>query len=185
MTAQFPDTLELDGEEYAIVGVQGAGLFQPVEHGLNPVARTTSCWRGHVCHYALAGDRLLLKGLEVSTVDAPPPLFGVQPVVGEGSLLGARYEGLNHPVPFTGGVLAGKNFIRKLYVHMGFHPAWKFATVHELRFEAGRLTARADRSEAMARQRKDLERKPLGWTEGPLGEWIENSFRLDYDMGEE
>ncbi|MGH2607253.1 MAG: hypothetical protein ACRDG5_11745 [Anaerolineales bacterium] len=91
--------------------------------------------------------------------------------MGEGSLLGARYEGLNHPLPFTGGVLAGKDFIRKLYVHMGFHPAWKFATVHELRFEAGRLTGRADRSEAMARQREALEGKPLGWTEGPLGEW--------------
>ncbi|MGH2607254.1 MAG: hypothetical protein ACRDG5_11750 [Anaerolineales bacterium] len=39
MTAQFPDTIELDGEEYAIAGVQGAGLFHPFEHGLNP-------WRG-------------------------------------------------------------------------------------------------------------------------------------------
>lgn len=37
----------------------------------------------------------------------------------------------------------------------------------------------------MALQRKALEGKPLGWTERSLGEWIENSFRLDYDMGEE
>jgi len=46
MTAQFPDTIELDGEAYAIAGVQGAGLFSPVEHGLRPVARITACWRG-------------------------------------------------------------------------------------------------------------------------------------------
>lgn len=185
MTAQIPDTIELDDEKYAVVGVQGAGMFRPVEHGLKPVARITACWRGHVRHYALEGDQLLLRGLEVSTAEAPPSLFGVQPAVGEGSLLGARYEGLNQPVPFTGGLLAGKDFIRRLYVHMGFHPAWKFGKVHEIRFHAGPLIDRADRSEAMAQQRKAMEGKPLGWTEGPLGEWIDNSFRLDYDMGEE
>lgn len=184
MTAQFPDTIDLDGEEYAFVGVRGSGLFQPLEHGFQLVPRITACWRGYVCHYALAGEALLLRGLEVSTAKAARPLFGVEPA-GEGSLLGARYVGLNHPVLFSGGILAGKDFIRKLYVHMGFHPAWKFATVHELRFDAGRLIDRADRSQAMAQQRKALEGKPLGWTEGSLGEWIENSFRLDYDMGEE
>lgn len=77
MTAQFPDTIDLDGEEYAVAGVRGSGLFQPLEHGLKPVPRVTACWRGYVCHYALAGDQLLLRGLEVSTAEAARPLFDV------------------------------------------------------------------------------------------------------------
>ncbi len=31
-------------------------------------------------------------------------------------------------VPFTGALLLGERFITSTYVHMGFHPAWKFAS---------------------------------------------------------
>ena len=41
-------------------------------------------------------------------------------------------------------------FIQNLYVHMGFHPAWKYREVHELLFEDGRLLHAQDRSAAMA-----------------------------------
>jgi hypothetical protein len=38
---------------------------------------------------------------------------------------------------------------------MGFHPAWKYETVLELSFDAGRLLAVRDVSAAMARIRRE------------------------------
>lgn len=56
----------------------------------------------------------------------------------------------NAVIPFSSGLLLGDGFIRELYVHMGFHPAWKFERVVELIFEGGQLTRSHDRSEQLA-----------------------------------
>lgn len=45
-------------------------------------------------------------------------------------------------VPLSGGLLLGEGFIQELYVHMGFHPAWKYLHVIELIFEGGQLHKR-------------------------------------------
>ncbi len=64
-----------------------------------------------------------------------------------------NYHDVGLPLPFTGGLLLGNGFIRELYEHMGFHPAWKFRKVIELVFADGILTATHDRSYDMARVR--------------------------------
>jgi hypothetical protein len=177
MTAQIPDTLEFEQVHWSIAGVRGAGLFDPTAHGLAPRPRITSCWRGFVCRYLLRQGRLLLDGLLVNPSEPPPELFGVLPTPPErGASFGAHYANLGHPVDFNGELLAGNNFLQELYVHMGFHPAWKYQNVHHFWFSHGVLTDHRDRSAEAARFRQQVRRKP---ELGSLS--IGESFMLGFD----
>lgn len=92
-----------------------------------------------------------------------------------------RYSRLRIPVPFSGGVLACDGFISPLYVHMGFHPAWKFEHAEELIFERGQLVRRADVSRELARVREVLTAHPLKpGTKDEVEAWIARTFELDY-----
>jgi hypothetical protein len=64
------------------------------------------------------------------------------------------YEDLNLPLDYTGSLLIADGFIQDLYVHRGFQSAWKFETVIELVFDAGRFIEAVDRSERMAAVRR-------------------------------
>ena len=75
--------------------------------------------------------------------------------------IGWTYDGLREPIRFSGGLLLGEGFIEKLYVHMGFHPAWKYKTVREVIFEEGRVTEDLDRSREMKDLRARLTSEPL------------------------
>ena len=85
---------------------------------------------------------------------------------------------------FTGGLLVGKGFISRLYVHMGFHPAWKYETVHESTFCGGKLSERRDLSEAMASLWDQRAGKPLrpglATDDADTMSWIQSTFSLDY-----
>lgn len=191
MTAQAPDLFRLDGEDYAIAGISGAPLFDPDDHGLVTPMTSTGCWRGHVCTYALAADRLVLAELLVgahATLRGAPirpgtALFGgaaADPPVNEYE---RHFRDLAFPVAFTGGLLLGADFVPSTYVHMGYTPAWKYARVVELTFDNGVLTARRDRSEEFARTRADIEagqREDPDGTRGGPG-WVARTFGLGYD----
>jgi hypothetical protein len=171
MTAQIPDEVVWQGEEYALTGIDGGPLFDPAEHGLELRMISTACWRGHVCTYGVVSDRLELTSLTVGMDDPPAELLGAPLVPSDYGEI--RYQPLRLPIPFTGGLLIGAGFIHRLYVHMGFHPAWKYERVHELVFDAGRLTAHHDRSAAMAQVRADdPELEP--------GDWIRSTFDRTY-----
>jgi hypothetical protein len=96
-----------------------------------------------------------------------------------------NYHDLGLPLPFTGGLLLGDGFIRELYEHMGFHPAWKFRKVIELIFADGILTAAHDRSAEMAkiREAKTESGKPKSKRfNSPVDMvgWIEDCFDRRY-----
>src|SRR5262249_28106356 len=131
-------------------GINGEGLFDPAEHGMKPVGISTACWRGFVCAYRVEDQALILDNLSVHLAGSAPDLFGIRPNQFEA---GVNYEDLSHKVPYTGGLLIAREFIKELYVHMGFHPAWKYREVHELVFENGTLIQQADRSDEMAELR--------------------------------
>ena len=86
-----------------------------------------------------------------------PAIHGVFPVPpdhpGRPLAFSDNYHDIGMPLRFTGGLLLSKGFIRSLYEHMGFHPAWKFEKVIELTFSEGVLTAAYDRSAEMAEVR--------------------------------
>ena len=66
MVAQIPDKLLLNDQELFIVAVNGAGLFNPANYGLEPGPAYTACWRGYLCQYALCEGRLVLDDLQLS-----------------------------------------------------------------------------------------------------------------------
>jgi hypothetical protein len=93
------------------------------------------------------------------------------------------FEPLTLPVPFTGGLLVGRDFIRELYVHMGHHPAWKCKQVVELTFVDGRLESMQRRSEAMAELREQLKHGDSprrGAEKEEVTAWIESTFSRRY-----
>lgn len=118
-----------------------------------------------------------------------PSIHGILPMPPSASAacfaFSDNYLNVSLPLPFTGGLLLGDGFIRKLYEHMGFHPAWKFEKVIELVFVAGVLTATHDRSAEMMKVREvkaGPERQPASRFNSPeeLVGWIENCFDRSY-----
>jgi hypothetical protein len=164
MTAQVPDTILIDNKPYAIAGIEGDEIFTPQSFGISPGPANTACWRGYVCQYKIENELLLLDELQVSIIKVEgegketkyirqtgPQINGVEPKFAEGKFLssGNLYENLNLPIPFSGSLQAGDGFIRELYVHMGFHPAWKYETVLEIKCENGKVTSIEDISKQM------------------------------------
>jgi hypothetical protein len=150
MTAQIHDVVVHRKRQYALTGVDGRGLFDPVEHGLRVQMIHTACWRGYLCEYTVEDKQLFLTALEVGMAEPPRELFGAPARVG-GAI--AAYWPIRVRQPFTGGLLLGAGFIQELYAHMGFAPAWKYRRVLELTFGDGRLLGVKDHSKVVARRR--------------------------------
>lgn len=203
MTAQIPDHVTYQQQQYAIAGVHGDGLFSPESLGLQPVMMSTACWRGYVADYAVIDERLLLVGLTIRTNDdAYPPIDGMQPQ-GRVTLGGMRYEGLTIPVVFSGSLLIGRDFIRETYVHMGFHKPSQYRRVLELICVDGQVLEVIDRSEETAEERAEKRFEQRLWAaargEEPgqrmrniahidkpgLLRWIERRFSLNNDSDED
>lgn len=187
MTAQFSDLLVLGRRTLSIAGVKGEGLFDPRSLGLHPIAPCTACWRGYLCRYAVKDDQLFLAELCLSIAEEhAPTINGVEPSRPPEGIFDHVYKTLDLPVAFSGGLLAGEGFVRELYVHMGYHPAWKYRTVLELVFEGGRLVEQRDVSRRMQEIRGKMARRPLrlGTTRGEeeVRAWIASTFRLSYDL---
>ncbi len=182
MTAQAPDMVTFDGAEWALVGIDGQGLFDPAAWDLRPIALNTAEWRGFVCRYAVEDDRLRLAHLSIGLREedgaALDRLPGVVRVVGERVRWNVDFEGVD--VPFTGTLVLGQGFIRDLYVHMGFHPPWKWERVVRLELDDGHVTASTDESARMARERQDRKGAPLkpgpGADRRTVSQWILDTF---------
>jgi hypothetical protein len=184
MTAQMNDSFEYQGVSFDLVGMKGEGLFDPATEQIFCRPMHTACWRGYIASYAVVDDELRLAKLEMTPIDPTklPRVYGREPtsVTTYGQ---ATYEARDVRVPFTGGLLLARDFVRELYVHMGFHPAWKYRVVFELIIEDGRVLRQLDRSEAMAEVRATLSKKPLSPTtteEPQLHEWIAKCFERQY-----
>jgi hypothetical protein len=192
MTAQTPDTVTWSGARWHLAGYDGAGLFDPEEHGLRPFMLSTANWRGFVCRYAFTDDRLVLDRLEIGLRDAQlaearagrgPLLGGVAPAGGpEGFQF--TYEDVGLPIAYTGTLLLADGFIQELYVHMGFHPAWKYERVTELHLVGGVLERSEDVSDRYARVRANPDPgdlpPPRGADGNRVSRWIASVFDRSY-----
>jgi hypothetical protein len=94
---------------------------------------------------------------------------------------------LHHPqveIDFTGWLVLGRDFISKLYVHMGFHPPWKYQEIMECRFTNGLLQESADLSRDVAEIRRAYLPKVLpprfGMEPGGLGRRLASCFQGSY-----
>jgi hypothetical protein len=191
MTAQAMDQVRWRGRTWSLVGIDGVGLFDPLGHGITPVMLHTAAWRGYICIYGVSDARLRLERLEIGfdpetnerAATGHPPVIGGATPVRKGTGHAWLYDGVDLPIEFSGGLRLGHGFIRELYVHMGFAPAWKFEEVHELRFEAGRLIATTEQSEEMRRQREEASREPLAPPRDSGVERITAWIRSTFDRG--
>ena len=155
---------------------------------------SSACWRGFVRTFFIKDEKLLVKSLRVNDAAIQknpegPTINGVAPERKKGKpiLFNKFYPDIFLQIDYTGSLLIGRDFERKLYVHMGFHPAWKYRQVHELVFTGGKLDSATDLSEKMAEIRRSVSTKDLkpstGATRDELKRWIDDCFSLDYNKG--
>jgi hypothetical protein len=165
MTAQINDRFLHRGLEYSLAGISEGEVLDLTLLGVEPMGTCSACWRGYQAVFAVAESRLVLDALLINLMGpgkgksrsvGGPEINGVGPVPRkkEGyDLFSHHYLGLNYHLEYSGGLLLADGFIDSLYVHMGFHPPWKYEMVVELVFEGGVLHAEYDRSERMAEVR--------------------------------
>ncbi|HEU0293077.1 MAG TPA: hypothetical protein VFR47_10105 [Anaerolineales bacterium] len=96
------------------------------------------------------------------------------------------YKGLGLRINFTGGILIGDGFIERLFVGMGFQPAWKYKMVMELSFVDGMMTEQRNVSHQIGELRQKMIKQrlepDLKASKDELRTWIESAFSLDYDL---
>lgn len=186
MTAQIPDILLLQDQTFSLVGVNGSGLFDPLQYNMQPLPRITSCWRGFVCTYKTLSNKFLLDALQVNLQHEGPAIDAIKPVFSRQGTFDNTYSFLDLPVDFTGGILAAREFRQGLYVHMGFHPAWKYKYVFELVISHGYVLETRDVSERMQEIRHAMIKSPLepgaDATREQIEAWIASTFKLNYNF---
>lgn len=192
MTAQVNDTVMLKGQAFALIGVEGKGLFQLSDVGLKAERMSTACHRGFFCVYIVKDSLLVLQELtfrvaylkELALKSGKETVFGRIPQASGGWMDGLFLGNLSEPIRFSGGLLLGDGFIQELYVHMGFQAPYKYQRVFELTLEGGVLLDVQDRSEQMAkiRQKDDdgLSGKGSPVSDTDRQKWIEESFSRRY-----
>lgn len=199
MTAQMDDNFLYNDVDFSISGISEGELFNPNILNLNPVSTCTACWRGYVARFSLSYSILVLKNLEINLFrddrgnlreKTGPVINGVKPNSSQQkfNLFNNYYCDLNYRIDYTGGLLLANDFIQDLYVHMGFHPAWKYKKVIELIFEDGVLIKELDHSAKMAKFRKQItdsfDRTSTSEPRTFLDtvSFVENAFERTYNM---
>ena len=196
MTAQISDTIIYQGRNFTLAGINGEGLFDPDQIGLEVFMISTGCYAGFYCTYTIRDDRLLLTKLTVgfngedraiAERGEGPIHFGVHPQRDPRPdshyypWSNWYYGELAHPVEFTGTLSIGTDFIQEMYEHMGYHPDYKYREVYELVFQSGRLESVQDCSEKMAKFRDVVGANhplapPNRTDKEGIREWIRRTF---------
>ena len=154
MSGQMSDVISIDGDEYAIVEPLADSLFDVRSYGVAPVMMHTANTRGVAARYRIDGGRLVLADLSVGSVDAPPPIEGVEATTDEYGQTWT-YLQLDHPIAWTGDLLVGQSPILELFVHSGFLPVWHYEKVLAFDLEAGVVQSSEDRSEEVRAFREE------------------------------
>lgn len=201
MTAQWDDLFRYRNTKYSLAGISEGELVDLSLLDLQPTEVCTGCWRGYQAIFTVVQSRLVLDALYVNLMgpgegregyrdEVGPVINGVTPSPRslKQLLFSNYYEGLNYHLEYSGGLLLADGFIDSLYVHMGFHPAWKYENVIELIFEGGILKQEFDRSERMAAIREMVvnSRSETSSSEMPTEEevrrFVERAFDRSYRM---
>ena len=154
MSGQMADVIVIDDIEYAIVEPGPGVLFEPRDHGINPVMSHTANTRGELARYLIDDGRLLLSDLQVGHVGSPPSLGAVEPTTDDHGQVWT-YLDLDIPITWTGDLIAGADPIPELYVHSGFAPVWHYERVLAVDLEDGVVESTEDRSADVAGYRDE------------------------------
>lgn len=154
MSGQMSDLVVIDDEEFAIVEPMPGALFDARSHGLSPVMMHTANTRGELARFRIEDGALILSELQVGSVDAPPPINGVEATTDEYGQTWT-YLQLDLAIDWTGDLIAGAEPILDLYVHTGFLPAWHYERVMAFDIENGQVQSSEDRSVEVAHFRAE------------------------------
>ncbi|MFN6572139.1 hypothetical protein [Dendronalium sp. ChiSLP03b] len=152
MTAQISDRVFYQEQEFSITAINGTGLYNPQQDGISPTSFSTACYRGYVCIYRVSEENLYLKQLNIGLklkdrlavkYGRGQRLFDINPKYPNYDSYFV-YEEINKIIDLSGGLLLGKHFIKEMYIHLGYHPAYKFREVHELIFREGKVVKSTD-----------------------------------------
>lgn len=145
MTAQIEDQIVLEGVPHHLKTDLSA-FIRPENWGMTPRMLHTACWRGYHAVLAVEEGVLLLQELTLRIAEgAFAEINGKLPATTRGSE--ATYTALGLRLRYTGQVTAAKDFDRRQYRHMGFHPASAYGTVVEMAFEEGVLVTAEARTQ--------------------------------------
>jgi hypothetical protein len=187
ITGQIPEEIYYRHEIYKLTGMKGGGLYIPEHFGISTYWKSTGCYRGFQMRYRVFNKELLLDRMKVNTKQVPPPINGIKPqrIRTRYASFDFGYDNLNLKSKFTGRLLIGKDFIRSMYVHMGFQKPKTFKTVLELHVDDGNVTEIKDRSKDVEsiRKREELHKRRdpyYKYSKGSPLNFIDDSFSLDY-----
>ncbi|MBN2228335.1 MAG: hypothetical protein JW779_02005 [Candidatus Thorarchaeota archaeon] len=185
MTGQVSDEFRYNSETYALVGIDGEGLYTAHDLGLEARPASTACWRGYQMVYDCRDGKLVLDMMNVNTHN-PISINGVEPTKGDW-MFSHIYENLNLQTKFTGSILLGKDFIDAMYVHMGFQSAESYRTVIEIEVKDGFIIRETDVSSTMEERRRSRKGKPTAppsMEDDDIHSWIVDRFSQDYKSDE-
>ena len=159
MTAQRTDKFLFREEQYDVIRVgrdrsvpvihrmYSYDVFPPKEFGLTPKQISTACWRGYYATYSAENDKLQLVNLTVNDESGSyPDINGVHAVI-TSSRPERFYSNIGVDLAFSGQLRLAKDFIKEMYIHMGYQTAHCFHIVYDLTFEKGVLVGVLDRSQ--------------------------------------
>lgn len=190
MTAQIKNTMIFEGKEFCVLAVEREWPFDPRQHGFEPHSTSTACWRGYHTGYTVRDGELLLTRLTIGLAGSkgrykPPVWRGLHPRPSTCAATSSdwEYAGVDVPVPYTGGLVLGRDGVREFIDPMLLIGPHCFEEVHELLFERGVLTGATDRSEAMegARRRIRAVQPRPQWPEAlDLEPFLRDAFFRSY-----
>lgn len=188
MTGQIANQFKYEGEIYELVGIDGESLYSAEDFGITTQTASTACWRGYQTFYDCVNGELILDDLHVRTEDKIT-INGVVPEenkeLAEDSwaFFNIIYENLSLKTKFTGGILLAKDFIREMYVHMGFQSPESFKTVIEIEVNDGDIIKITDMSARMEERRRlgrEKPSRPPTLEDKDVGDWVKDRFSQDY-----
>lgn len=185
MSGQMSDVIVVGDDEYALVEPESGMLFDVRSHGVAPVTMHSANTRGELARFRIDDDgRLLLSDLQVGSVDAPPPLDGVEATTDEHRQVWTYLE-LDLPIAWSGDLIVAADPILDLYVHSGFLPVWHYERVTAFDIEAGVVVSSEDRSEQVAAYRAERTAGDAVEDDSNVFERFLESIKLRIGLGDD
>jgi hypothetical protein len=152
MTAQMQDLFIYQRRHHTLSDIDNPNNWISIPEivGYIPASLHTACWRGYIATYAISRGKLILKKLKVNRLNSDR-------VVTKSLQINKKspenieshtfnFLDIGYKIDFTGSLIITDDFIRELYVHMGFQSPFKYRKVIQLVFEKGKLIESIDLS---------------------------------------
>lgn len=183
MTAQIPNTVVFRKMVYDIIGLENGRLFYPEDFGFRPSMIHTACCDGFFARYLIRKSGLYLERLTIYSEDQVyPHLNRIAPKPSRQEYGCMFYDRVFLPIPYTGAIRLGRDFINRYYVHLGYQKPSGYETVIDCFFRSGALVRCVDRSREAAAIRGRFRNEFNSFSDGSAIDLIDHAFSLDMEL---